>query len=139
MAALTKERNTRLSLVLERAPRSFLVKGGVKIWKGSQVALNAGYLAPFTAATGLVCCGRAQKTVDNTAGADGAVECEALEGDFKWDNDGTNPVVAANIGALCYGVDDHTVGNLVTGKSIAGRISRLESDGVWVCTVLAIQ
>jgi hypothetical protein len=46
----------------------------------------------------------------------------------QWfDNDGTNTVVAANLGGTVYLTDDHTVGNLSTGNSAAGRAWKLDT------------
>ena len=131
MAALTAQRNTRQMLDIVRSPLAFGVKGATTIFKGSLVALNAGYAAPGATAAGLLVVGRAKTTVIN-AGADGAVTIEVDEGIYKWDNAGGDLVVAADVGGLCYITDDHTVNHTATAKSIAGRVMQIDTDGVWV-------
>jgi len=39
-----------------------------------------------------------------------------------WDNDGATAVVAADIGSLCYILDERTVTGDATGASAAGRV-----------------
>lgn len=52
-------------------------------------------------------------------------------GCIKMDINGT--VTQADIGKLCYVVDDHTVAASGTTNSIvAGRIMQVDSDGAWV-------
>lgn len=136
--ALTKERNTDQMADTQRSPLAFPVKGSTKIWKGSQVVLSAGYAKPGAAATGLIAVGRAKKTVDNSSGGDGALWIEVEEGIFKWGNNaaGSDAVVAADVGATVYIEDDYNVCHTGTGKSAAGKVAQLDSDGVWVKTVL---
>lgn len=134
--ALTAERSTLKADYIQISPVSWKVKGTTKIFKGSLVALNAGYAAPGATATGRIAVGRALKTVDNSAGADGALDVEVEEGIFKWANSGTDAVVAADVGATVWIEDDQTVSHTTTGKSAAGKVTRLDSDGVWVKTVL---
>lgn len=119
------------------SPISYKQKGSTTIYKGSIVALNAGYAAPGASAASLICVGMAVEKSAN-AGADGAVEVKVEEGIFKFKNHGTNTVVAANVGSIAYIEDDETVGNLATSKSAAGKIVRLDSDGVWVKMGLSI-
>lgn len=135
MSALAAARNTPQSLDVQRAHQSWKVKGATTIWKGSLVALNAGYAAPGATATSRIATGRALETVVN-AGADGAVEVKVEEGIFKWANDGGDPIVAASVGGTAYITDDQTVSVTATGKSAAGKIMRLDSDGVWVRTLV---
>ncbi len=134
MAALAAERNTiqRAFGAFPQEALSYAQKGSTKIFKGSIVALNAGYAAPGASAANLITVGVAQETSDNSSGLDGAATVLVKEGIFKFANHGTNTVVAANVGALCYIEDDQTVGNLSTSKSVAGRVHKLDSDGVWV-------
>ena len=132
MAALADVRNTLRMLDIQRSPLPFPQKASTTIYQGSLVALNAGYAAPGATATGLIVAGRAKKTTVN-AGADGSTGLiEIEEGIFKWDNSGGDPVVAADVGSLCYITDDHTVCHTSTGKSSAGKVIQLDSDGVWV-------
>ena len=84
MVALTSERNTRLRLGDLRVEP---VAASVKIWGGSLIMRNAaGYLTKGATATNCVAVGRAEKTVDNSAGANGAVNVEYRMGRFLFAN-----------------------------------------------------
>ena len=127
MAALTNGRDT-----IEIAGGDTLilpVKGGVTIFEGSLVALNADGLAiPAAKATGLTAAGRAEQYVNNSSGADKAQSVKVRRGVFKWDNDEAAPVTDAGLLKSCYIVDDHTVTTTATGASIAGKVLGF-SDG----------
>lgn len=134
MAALTKARDTieRLNAVSEPP-----VKGATKIYQGGIVALNASGLAvPMSTALGLVGLGRAEVTVDNSAGADSAVRIRTGRGCYKFGNSAAGDLITrADIGATCYGVDDQTVAktNGTNTRSPAGKIHDVDDDGgVWV-------
>lgn len=122
---------------------SFPVKGGVIIYQGALVALNAGYLAPATSAAGLVVIGRAvpKATVDNSAGADGAVTCEVEQGAILFENSAAGDAIAqADAGAVCYAVDDQTVAKTSNNgaRSVAGRVVGIEGTRVRVLCGLAV-
>jgi hypothetical protein len=132
MAALAANRATPVRGPEGRILRTrFPVKGATTIYKGSIVAINAGYLAPAADAAGLIVVGVAQEKVVN-AGADGAafcyVDCGAV---FRFASTG---VVAADVGKIAYVADDQTVQDATgTNSIIAGRIMELETtDVVWV-------
>jgi len=135
MAALTTERDTK-----KRDDSPFYdlpVAASTVIWQGSLVCMNAsGYLVPGAIATTLKAVGRAEQTVDNSAGANGDVTCKVQHGIFKWENAGGDAVVQADIYAACYVTDDQTVSKTDgTGtKSSAGRVVQVDSDGVCVQT-----
>lgn len=99
-------------------------KTGTTIFAGSGVVASAGYTAAATATTALVTQGVAVNKSVN-AGADGAVSLAVEQGDFLFANDGGDPVVAADVGALCYWTDDNTVCHTSTGKSAAGKVIAL--------------
>jgi hypothetical protein len=134
MAAATAERNTvrGAESAFPVGPIPYKMKGAVKIYKGTIVVLDAGFAKPGVHAGSLIAVGKAVETVDNTAGADGAKEISVEEGIFKFTNHGTNTVVAANVGSDAYIEDDQTVGNLITGTSRVGKITKLDSNGVFV-------
>jgi hypothetical protein len=135
MAALTKDRQLTASKYPEGPEIPYPVEAIAVIYKGALVVVNAdGYLEPATSATGKFAAGKAQEAVDNTGGADGDKTCVVRWGVHKWENSGSNTVVQADLYDLCYAEDDQTVGNDATGRSAAGRIVELESDGVWVLT-----
>lgn len=135
MPALTSARSTR-KYSWDTVPYQISVKmkGSTTIYQGGLVVLDGGYAKPGATATGLVAFGRAEETKTNS-GADGAVTILVSFGAFKWANSaGGDAVTDANVGGLCYIVDDQTVMATATGKSAAGRVLAVESDGVYVLT-----
>ncbi len=111
-------------------------KAGVKVWTGSLVVVDAGYIAPGRQAANLYAVGRAESTVDNLLGVNGAVSVTVRRGIFKWDNDATDAVTQAQVGQDCFVSDDQTVKKTGgAGFSRAGKILNVESDGVWVETL----
>lgn len=133
--ALIKDRNTPYKgTEVQDVP----VKGGVKIFAGALVVLSGGYAAPGTTATGLIALGRAEETVDNTAGADGDLTARVRKPQakaFKWANSSAGDAIAqADVGATCFIVDDQTVAktNGTNTRSAAGTVVAVDSSGVWV-------
>lgn len=133
MVALTIERNTRTRIGDFRVG---LVAAAIKIWGGSLVMRNAaGYLTKGATATGCVGVGRAEKTVDNTAGAAGAVSAEYRTGSFLFANSAAGDLIAiADIGKACFIVDDQTVAKTdgTATRSRAGIVDAVDANGVWV-------
>jgi hypothetical protein len=129
MTALTGPRATPSE---EGVRRRFPVKGGVKIFQGAQIVLAAGLARPGVAGAGLVACGRATGGVDALASADGALFVEVERGTFKWANNGADPLLFSDVGALAYVLDDATVTKTATGRSSAGTVFQVDADGVWV-------
>lgn len=141
MAALTAIRDTKKLDSALSTLHGFKQKGSTRLWFGALAVLNAGLLAPGTAATGLVAVGRVRKTSDNSSGADGAVYAQVESGTFKWNNSSSGDLIAqADVGAPCYIVDDNTVAktNGSSTRSLAGIIQAVDSDGVWVQSGLGI-
>ena len=132
MVALTTERNTRLRIGdLRLEP----VAAAVKIFGGSLVMRNAaGYLTKGATATGCIGVGRAEKTVDNTAGAAGALSLDYRLGSFLFANLGADLVTIADIGKPCFIADDQTVARTdgTATRSRAGIVEAIEATGVWV-------
>jgi hypothetical protein len=135
MAALSADRNT---VRRDGDRNSRPVKGGDLIYAGALVCLDAaGRAVPGATSTTLTADGRANHRVDNTLGADGALNVDVQTGVFRWDNSaGADLIAAANIGAQAYVVDDHTVALTSGGgtRSVAGKIVDVDSVGVWVAT-----
>lgn len=133
MSALTAERDT--NEIANGAKSLYLpVKGATTIYQGAIVALDAnGYAIPGKTAEGLTAAGRAEETVIN-AGADGAAFIKVTRGAFVFDNTATaeNKVTAAHVMKTCYIEDDQTVTALATGASAAGRVIRVDDEGVAV-------
>lgn len=117
---------------------TYPVKGGAKIFGGGIVAIEgvSGYAVKGAVAAGLVTVGVACETVDNTTGANGAKKVVVEESfehtDFLFSNDTGTPAAQADVGDNCYIVDDQTVGMNATGASVAGKITEITAEGVWV-------
>ncbi len=130
--ALTKPRDTR-----ERG-RDLLViplAASTTIYQGGLVAANAsGYAVPGSVATTLKAAGRAEETIDNSAGSAGDRSITVKRGVFKFKNSGSDPVTQAGVLGDCYIVDDETVAatNGTNTRSKAGKVLEVEATGVWV-------
>lgn len=133
MAALTMERDTPEIMNGGRL-LALPVKGGVTIYQGAIVALDAdGYAVPGIKAAGLTAVGRAEETVSNP-GADGAETVKALRGVFVYANSATaaDKVTAKHLLQPCYIEDDQTVTAAAAGASVAGLVLRADENGVAV-------
>lgn len=112
------------------------VAANAKIYAGALTVANAtGYAAPGSTATTLTYLGRAEESVDNTGGADGAKTVQVRRKKaFKFKNSGADAVTQAELGKACYIVDDETVAktNGTGTRSAAGIVVGIEADGVWV-------
>jgi hypothetical protein len=133
MVAATAERTTAA-----RDHRNFNdpVEAASKIFGGTIVCLNAaGNAVKGSTALALKAIGRARSTADNTAGAAAAIGVETETGTFRFANSAAGDLIArADIGADCFIVDDQTVAKTNGGatRSIAGKISDVDAQGVWV-------
>lgn len=130
---LSRERNT-ITLSPAALIREIGVKANTKVFAGSLVVQDAGFAAPGRTATTLVALGRAEDTVDNTGGADGALRVKIRRGVHGFKNLAGDPVVAADVGKDCFVVDDETVAKTSGGntRSIAGKVFQIEGDTVFV-------
>lgn len=83
----------------------------IKVWGGSIVTRNAaGYLTKGATATLCTGVGRAEATAGNSAGAAGALTVDYRQGIFLFANSAAGDLITiADIGKLCYNVDDQTV------------------------------
>lgn len=130
MTALAADRNTAYQ---DGEMIAVPVAAATTIYAGSLVAANSsGYAVPGSTATTLTALGRAEEQVVN-AGSAGDVTVRVRRAKaFKFANDGADAVVQGDLGKTCYITDDQTVSHTATGKSAAGKVVRLDSDGVWV-------
>lgn len=132
MTALTQERDTaRQGTEMVRLP----VAAGKKIFAGAIVCIAAGYAVPGATDAGLIYVGRAEETVDNSAGGNGDAFVDVRRGSaFKFANDASAPVAAAHLFTDCYIVDDQTVSSshATNTRSKAGTVIALDGSGVWV-------
>jgi hypothetical protein len=130
--ALSRERNT--TSLGDGLVREIGVKASAVIYNGSLVVQDAGVAAPGRTANTLVAIGKAEHTVDNTGGADGAKRVRVKRGIHGFNNLAGDPVVAADLGKDCYVVDDETVARTSAGgtRSIAGRVFSIDGGTVFV-------
>lgn len=133
MTALTASRRTPT-----RSHRSFTASlaAATMIYAGALVAINAsGYLVPASADATLRIVGIAAQYADNSAGANGAIAAKYTTPICLLANSaGGDAIAAANVGAICYAVDDQTVALTSGGgaRPVAGEIVSVDADGVWV-------
>lgn len=136
MAALTENRNTPQLLDPAPTPRRALVGASTKIYAGALLMRNAaGYLIKGATATGSVGAGRAEAFIDNSAGANGDKSVDYALGVFRFANSASGDLITtADIGAVCYIVDDQTVAktSATNTRSPAGAVEDVDALGVWV-------
>jgi len=108
---------------------SLAVKDSTTVYAGALVAINSsGKAEPAADASGLRAVGRAENTA-----ADGAAVRIRRKGVFRYANDTVDAVTAAMYGQVCYVKDDHTVSSSAGSYAVvAGRVVRVDADGVWV-------
>lgn len=130
MTALSANQDTpkKTTTVLAKGP----VKAAAVLFLGGLAVFNAGYLAPGSTATGLVCAGRCKGKVDNSTGSNGDLTAEYETGIFRWANG--DSIAQADVGKIAYVVDDATVSKASSGKSPAGVIVEVDANGVWVAS-----
>lgn len=134
---LTTDRQTRRKVVERIVCDDNLVAANTTCFAGGLTATNAaGALIPASDTAGITVQGRAARQMVNATGAAAGVtpRAQVEAGVFLFDNDGTHPCTAVDLGKSCYVVDDHTVGKVAaTANSIiAGTVDAVETAGVWV-------
>jgi hypothetical protein len=103
------------------------------IYAGTMVALNAaGNAVPASDTAALRVIGRAEESVDNSAGAAADLSVTVKPGIFQYQNDATNAITKANVGKPAYVFDDNTVANTSTHKVVAGIVVRVDAEGVFI-------
>lgn len=131
--ALSADRNTPARIGDMRISP---VAADVRIFAGAILMRNAaGHLTKGATATGAVGVGRAEGAVNNTGGAAAAVSVQWRPGIFRFRNSSAGDAITiADIGKLCYIVDDDTVAktNGTSTRSPAGLVEDVDSAGVWV-------
>lgn len=133
MAALAADRNTPEAMDGLRAGP---VAASVTICKGALLVRDAsGNVKPGVAETGSVGVGRAEERVDNSAGVAGAATVHFRAGVFRFANAAAaDEIAAAEIGDVCYVVDDQTMAKTddTGSRSPAGIVHDVDPQGVWV-------
>lgn len=131
--ALTADRNTAR---IEGDIRVLDVAASTKIFAGALVMRNAaGYATKGATALNLRGAGRAEEQVDNSAGGDGDLSIKVREGVFSFANSAAGDAITdADIGKLCYAVDDQTVAKTSgpNTRSPAGVVVGVDAQGVHV-------
>lgn len=132
MAALTQGRNTPYRLPGHSAAPA---AAGVTIHKGALVMRRAdGHAVEGRAAAGLVGIGVAVANTRNADG-DGAVTVTYQAGTARFEMaTGADAITIAQIGDLCWAIDDQTVAATDGGgsRSPAGIVADVDDLGVWV-------
>lgn len=117
---------------------NYPVKGSTTCYAGGIAVIDAGYVKPGVAATGLVSVGVFQKTVVN-AGADGAVTVPVRAGVFVLENATAGDACAQTEAATdIYILDDQTVTKTDTGHSKVGKMVGMVSTKVAVLIGLGV-
>jgi hypothetical protein len=131
MTALAEDRNT---VERDGSQLSLPCAAAKKIYAGALVARDAsGNATPGATATTLRGVGRAAEQVDNSSGIAGALSVPIDVGVFRFANSaGADELDTGDIGSTCYIVDDQTVAKVATGRSVAGVVFDVDSQGVWV-------
>lgn len=133
MSATTTDRNTSYKDV---QILGVAIAAGVSVLAGTIAVLNAdGFGQMGATANDLIYVGCFEESADNSAGLDGDVKAKVRrEKAFNWENDATDPVTQANLGQVCYIVDNQTVAATDGGgtRSTAGVVWAIDEDGVWV-------
>lgn len=123
MSALTAERARRQE---QWKYKEFTLLTPHKAWKGGRAVLLGGKVLPAgaTGAAGGLVIGSFYSTVD-AAAADATVTIvfdDEITVERLVNGTSTHAIVAADVGKLCYALDDQTVSIVPTGKAVAGRI-----------------
>lgn len=131
MTALSADRNTRR---IEGEVKVLDVAAAQLVFAGALVMRNAaGYAVKGATGLGLRGAGRAEERIDNSAGAAGDLSIKIREGIFTFGNSAsTDEITAADIGRVCYAVDDQTVARTSgsNARSPAGIVAGVSSSGV---------
>ncbi|MCL7931635.1 hypothetical protein [Halomonas llamarensis] len=131
--ALTQNRNTPHR---QNTSRNLALAAGAVVYAGGMVAMAAnGFVNAASTATGLTAVGVATHYQDNTTGDNGDQHVDVQRGFFGFANSaGADEVTRADIGQVCYMVDDETVAKTsgTDTRSPAGIVDDVDGNGVWV-------
>jgi hypothetical protein len=112
----------------------FPLAGSVKAFEGGAAAWDStatGAVYPVTAKSNLIEIGQFKESVDNSASTATSFVNVELAREIKcfwYDNGtGTDKVLSSDLGGTAYGLDDHTVSRLSSGKSAVGRIWKVDA------------
>jgi hypothetical protein len=144
MTATTRVRNTS-QLDYPTAQRDSSFEGplaaAVSVLAGTIAVMDsAGNLRMGRASTTDKAVGVFDKSVDNSAGAAGALHAKVLVGVFNFANSaGGEALAEADRLTNCYVVDNQTVGKTSASATLikAGPVVKVDSEGVWVAIGMA--
>jgi len=107
---------------------AYLVKGGVRIWKGALVCVDSsGYLVPASDTANLRFVGVAFESVDNASGADGAKRCRVIKrGTFVYNRSGA--FSQSDLGTVVKALSDNEVAKTTTNNITVGTVVELPSS-----------
>ena len=111
--------------------RAYPVKAGESLTGNRPVLLAAGLAIAVTDNNSALCAGVATMLADNTNGADSAISVEVDTGEHKFVS---ADITKADVGSDAYFVDDLNVSidSDTDSRAKAGKITQVDSDGVWV-------
>lgn len=111
--------------------RAYPVAAATSLHVNAIAVLAAGLAVGLAAATGTEKCAGVVTFAVSNPGGNGAVRVEVEAGEHKF---ATTDIVAADVGATAYFVDDQTVSksHATNSRLIAGKIIQVDDDGVWV-------
>lgn len=132
MAALTKDRNTRVRAQGTNRHRTRKI-GAVKVYKGGLACINAtGYLVPASDTAALKCVGIFDETVDNSGGAAGDMEAAYTTGiEAELENAGSAIVQATQVAHVA---DDQSVTTAAVALNdvYVGNVTEFSATKAWV-------
>lgn len=135
MAALAADRQTNFRSGGSTRTRTDKVAANAVIYFGALIGRNAaGFLVPASDAASLKVAGIAQTAVNNTGGADGAVECTYVTGVTAELANLAGAIVRATAGRSCFVGDDQSVTTAAVSvnKVFAGRVCKFTAATVEV-------
>jgi len=108
------------------------VAASTRLYAGSAVGVNnSGYLAPMGSALGLRALGVSEEEVNNSSGAAGDLSANKIRRGSWWvsNNSSTEALTDADVGRICYALDDNTATRTNGGgtRSALGRVLDVDS------------
>jgi len=107
---------------------TYLVRGGVRIWKGALVCVDSeGYLVPASDTANLRFVGVAFESVDNRNGSNGTAKCRVIKrGTFVYHRSGT--FSQSDVGTVVKATSDNEVAKSTTNNIAVGTVVELPSN-----------
>lgn len=113
------------------------VAAATRLYASAAVGVNlSGYVVPMSAAPNLRCLGVTEEEVNNSAGSAGDLSATRIRrGPWRFSNNiSTEALTAADVGRICYALDDDTATRTSGGgtRSALGRVLEVTSTYVLV-------